>query len=212
MLDQACLARILFPLGDLPKSRTREIARELGLPNADKPDSQDICFIPDGNYRGFLKKEAAGKTTPPAMEPGLIQDASGKVLGEHAGIAFYTVGQRGGLGISAPQPLYVTKIDAPSNTLVVGPAQETLARETVVSEVKWVSGKTPVFPFQAMVQIRYKHQPVNARLDALTPTSLHVEFESPQRAVTPGQAAVFYSGSDEVLGGGIIRPQPEKNS
>ena len=205
MLGQDCLKQVLFPLGSLPKSKTREIARSLGLPNADKPDSQDICFIPDGDYRGFLKKEAARKGTSCGMEPGPIKDSVGRTLGEHKGISFYTVGQREGLGITSSKPLYVTKIEASSNTLVVGSAEETLSRQAVVEDVKWVAGEVPSFPLKSLVQIRYKHTAVNARVEARTPSGITVEFESPQRAVTPGQAAVFYTQSDEVLGGGIIR-------
>jgi tRNA-specific 2-thiouridylase len=205
MLGQNHLSQTLFPLGDLPKSKTREIARALDLPNYAKPDSQDICFIPDGDYRGFLKNEAVKKGTSAGMERGPIRDSSGKVIGEHEGIAFYTIGQREGLGISAEKPLYVTRIDAPANTLVVGPAEETLAQKATVEDIKWVLGQPPRLPLKSLVQIRYKHQPVNATLRPRTPSGVSVDFESPLRAVTPGQSAVFYTKSDEVLGGGIIR-------
>jgi tRNA-specific 2-thiouridylase len=209
-LDQECLAQALFPLGHLPKSKTREIARSLGLPNADKPDSQDICFIPDGNYKNFLKREGAERQTSKGMESGPIKDTAGRVLGEHQGVAFYTVGQREGLGLSAGKPLYVTKIDAPTKTLVVGEAGETLTREALVDDVQWVGGRLPEFPLRALIQIRYKHRPVPIQILSQTPQGLAVHFESPQRAVTKGQAAVFYGcpesgNADEVLGGGIIR-------
>ena len=197
-LGQKELSRILFPLGDLTKSEVRDIARRAGLRTADKPDSYEICFVPNEDYRQFISEEV-----PDAERPsGPIRHVDGRVLGQHKGLPFYTIGQREGLGISVGHPLYVTALETSSNTLVVGGKEDVLSQSVIVRQVTWVSGKTPVFPLSADVKIRSRHVGAPATLDH-DPAGVKVMFESPQSAVTPGQFAVFYEG-DSVLGGGVI--------
>lgn len=195
-LNQEQLRCTLFPLGNQTKGETRAKARALGLTSAERPESQEICFIPDNDYGRFIESRI-GPT-----EPGPILSADGSVLGRHKGIAHYTVGQRKGLGLAAPRPYYVLAIDAARNAVVVGHDDETRASTLDANCVNYCSGVVPDEPFDASVQIRYRHTAAPARV---IPDGDHafVEFHVSQRAVTPGQWAVFYVG-DEVVGGGII--------
>lgn len=194
-LGQRELARTLFPIGSLTKAEVRAIARELGLPVAAKPDSADICFVPDGDYRSFLAARLD-------QRPGPIVDETGATVGTHGGIAAYTVGQRKGLGVALGAPRYVTAVDAGRNVVVIGPEAGLLATRALVEDVRWVSGAPPAGPAAMDVKIRYRTAPARA---VVTPSEggADVRFERPQRAVTPGQAAVFYVGA-EVIGGGVI--------
>ncbi len=194
-LGQRELARTLFPVGDYTKAEVRALARELGLPVAAKPESADICFIPDGDYRAFLSSRLA-------LTPGPIVDETGAVVGQHQGVAAYTIGQRKGLGVALGAPRYVTEIDPARNVVVVGPEEDLLATRALVEDVHWVSGEAPSAPVRLDVKIRYRTEPA-AALVVPCEGGAEVRFERPQRAVTPGQAAVFYDG-DEVIGGGII--------
>jgi len=197
-LSQEQLAYVLFPLGDLTKEEVRGIARRLGLPVAEQPESQDICFLADGDYRRFLARQA-----PHLFRPGPIRDTTGRVLGQHQGLPAYTIGQRKGLGITAPEPLYVLEIDVAENVLVVGPAEALGQDECVVEEMHTIDGTTPVDPFQAVAQIRYRAQPTPVTVMPLPRARAHVRFSSPQRDITPGQFLVLYDG-EVVLGGGVI--------
>ncbi|RJQ37432.1 tRNA 2-thiouridine(34) synthase MnmA [Candidatus Parcubacteria bacterium] len=213
-LGQDVLARCLFPLGEMTKPEVRAYARHIGLPNADKPDSQGICFIGEIDVPQFLAKYIPG-------ERGLIKTAAGRVVGEHAGAAFYTVGQRRGLGIGGGVPYYVAEKDVATNTLVVAEGRDDAAlfrRELRADAVQWVSGRAPEFPLRSAARIRYR-QPVQECVvnaaslshgssgispnDSMTNDSILVAFDEPQRAVAPGQSIVFYDGK-RMLGGGII--------
>lgn len=196
-LDSARLSRILFPVGELPKPEVRRLASEAGLPVHEKPESQDICFVPDGDYAGFLDRNGA-----PA-QAGDFVDSLGNVLGRHRGVSRYTVGQRKGLGVSAPEPRFVLRIDAASNRVVLGTAAETFSPRAVVRDVTFVAGRAPATEFRAVARIRYRHPGAAASVRVDGPESMTVTFDEPQRSVTPGQALVLYDG-DEVLGGGWI--------
>ncbi len=207
-LSRALLQRALFPLGEMTKDEVRERARALGLATAAKPESQDICFIPDGDLRGFLERKAAARPALAAagrFEPGPVRDRDGRQLGMHAGSAFFTVGQRRGLGIAAGEPLYVTAIED-DNTLIVGPEEDLLAVGLEAEDVSWLlpPAAIPDGEFRAEVQIRYRAVPELATVARGLDRTLKVRFEAPQRAVAPGQSAVVYDG-DRVLGGGTIR-------
>ena len=199
MLGQEELARLLFPLGEMTKAEVRREAERRGLPTAGRPESQEICFIPDDDYRRFL----AGRL-PGAARPGPIRDLAGNVLGTHRGLPSYTVGQRKELGISGrPRPLYVIALDPAENALVVGP-EEALLRSTLeAEEVTFVSGRWPAGPLPVEARVRYRTPSAPATLLRLERGRVRLEFERPQRAITPGQAVVFYQG-EEVLGGGTI--------
>jgi len=199
-LTQERMERLLLPLGEYTKAEARAIAREAGLPVAEKRASQDICFIPEGDYRTFVEPRLSRRI------PGAIIDAEGRTLERHEGIHRFTIGQRHGLPLpgGTGRPLYVTAIDPESGTVTVGPA-ERLARQTLhASAVNWLAGASPDSPLRVEARIRYRAAPAAA---TVTPTGsgAFVEFDEPQRAVTPGQAVVFYRG-DEVLGGGTIEP------
>ncbi len=195
-LRQKQLARILFPLGGATKAEARCIAATRGLPVADKGESQEICFVPD-DYVAFLRERA-----PDTLRPGPILDLHGNVIGQHRGAPAYTIGQRRGLGIGAPRPLYVVGIDPNRNAVIVGEASDVVAAGCVVEEVSWVAGEAPELPLRAQVKIRYRAPAASATINA-DGREVTVRFAEPQRAVTPGQAAVFYR-ADEVLGGGTI--------
>jgi tRNA-specific 2-thiouridylase len=197
MLGQEELAHLLLPLGGYTKEQVRAVARDRGLPVADREESQEICFAM-GDYRRFL-------TTQPGVlfEPGPILDEEGAVLGQHHGLPAYTVGQREGLGISAPHPLYVLEIDAERNALVVGPRERLARSELRAGAVSFVSGKPPAQPVEVWAKIRYQAAAARATLMYLGGGEATVRFVEPQPAVTPGQGVVFYSG-DVVIGGGII--------
>ena len=198
-LTQAQLARAHFPLGALSKDEVRAMARTLGLATAEKPDSQDVCFVRDRDKNGFLKR-ALGVTET----PGPITDASGRVLGTHRGLLGYTIGQREGLGLAMGVPLYVLTIDTPRNRLVVGTREELLERTFMVAEVNWVSCEPPQVPIRAWVKIRSRHPAAAATIEPRDETSARVLCDEPQSAITPGQAAVFYDENGCVLGGGWI--------
>jgi tRNA-uridine 2-sulfurtransferase len=195
-LGQDELRRTLFPVGEFPKSEIREIARSHNLPNAEKPDSADICFIPSGDYRTFVRSRIEAV-------PGNIVSSDGGLVGQHAGIIDYTVGQRKRVPArGGDEPLFVLNVDASSNTVVVGPNEQLMADGLVAESVTFCGGLPPKSPRTAEVRIRYRSEPVQAEL-RLDGDRAEVRFERPQRAVTPGQAAVFYEG-DRVLGGGTI--------
>jgi len=198
MLGQEELRHTLFPVGDLLKEEVRAIAQRLALPVAGKPESQEICFIPDNDYRRFLMSRI-----PEAFRPGPITDPEGRVLGTHRGLPCYTIGQRKGLGIAAPEPMYVQRIDVERNTLVVAPARELGGCGLIAEEVNWVRGQPPEGPVQATVKIRLHGREATATVMPLPDGRARAVFARPQRDITPGQAAVFYAG-DVVLGGGII--------
>ena len=201
-LTQAQLARAAFPIGDLDKAAVRDYARRRGLPVADKPDSQEICFVPDGDYAAFVERRL-----PDGAAAGAIVGTTGEQLGRHDGIHRYTVGQRKGLRLSSSRPLYVLEIQPESQTVVVG-GRAALDRTAFgVAGVNWIAGRPPGGAIRAGVQIRHRHEPAHATIQPLAGGGAAVTFESPQRAVTPGQAAVFYDG-DEVLGGGWIEAEP----
>ena len=193
-LGQDRLSRILFPLGNYTKYQVRELASQNGLPSAGKPGSQDICFIAS-DYGAFLSRYF----TP---TPGEIVNSRGEVLGRHSGTAFYTVGQRHGLGLATTEPLYVTKIEADKNRLIVGSKQELHVTGLIAREVSWISGKAPSGPMTVAVKIRYRSPAVAATI-CPRQDSIEVRFHQPQPAVTSGQAAVFYQ-DNKVLGGGTI--------
>ncbi len=199
-LTQAILSRLYLPLGEArDKEEIRAEAQALGLTVAQRPDSQDLCFLGGRDYRSFLQQMA-----PEALRPGPIYDEAGKRLGEHRGLGFYTVGQREGLGIAAPTPLYVVRIDAAENALVVGPRAALERTECRVDEVTFVSGETPSERFACEVQIRYRAAPVAAEVEPVPPDGAIVRFAEAQRGLAPGQSAVFYAG-ERVLGGGVLR-------
>ncbi|MEZ4257342.1 MAG: tRNA 2-thiouridine(34) synthase MnmA, partial [Polyangiales bacterium] len=194
-VPSASLRRLRTPLGHLDKAAVRSEGRRLGIPNADKPDSQELCFVPDGDIRGFVERERG------AQPAGDIVDAAGGVLGEHDGIAGFTVGQRRGLKLGGGPPRYVLRIVPDENRVVVGDEGDLAAPGLRARDVQWVHGR-PSERFQASVRIRYRHEPAPAWV---TPTDagFDVEFDEPQRAVTPGQATVVYQ-HDEVVAGGFI--------
>jgi len=192
--------RTRFPLGAMTKGEVRDVARENGLANAEKPESMDLCFVAEGeNYRGFLERQGLA----PADEPGEIVDGAGSVLGRHDGVSNYTVGQRRGLGVSADRPLYVLKIDAPSRRVVVGGDESLLGDRCVIRRTRWIPFEKPGGELRARVRIRSTHDGAPAKIVDLGEGRAEIRFDDPQRAITPGQAAVAYDG-DLVLGGGWI--------
>ncbi len=198
-LTQAQLGAALFPIGELTKPEVRRIARKLGLEVADRPESQEICFVPDRNYAGLVAQRC-----PEALVPGPIIDTAGRVLGRHSGIIHYTIGQRKGMGIAAPHPLYVLAIDPDRRAIIVGRNEELYKRGLVAERVNFVSVNGLARPAELGVKIRYRHREAGAVVAAEGRDRLRVVFAKPQRAVTPGQSAVFYDG-DDVVGGGVIR-------
>jgi tRNA-specific 2-thiouridylase len=198
-LSQEQLGMALFPLGEMCKEEVRAIASRNGLPNADKPDSQDICFVPDGDYREFVRREA-GDTGP----CGDIVDSTGTVLGRHRGLASYTVGQRRGLGIRSERPTYVLALDAASNRVIVGGHDEQYRTALIADRMNWVSIEAPARALEATARIRSTHVGAAATVLPLPGERARVTFREPQRAITPGQAVVLYR-DDLVLGGGFIR-------
>ncbi len=202
-LTQEQLSRAIFPLGELTKPQVRAIAREKKLPVAEKPESQEICFIPTGSYREFIAAYLAEQGETMERRPGELVATDGRVLGEHPGVHHFTVGQRKGLGLAAGSPLYVTAIDAPRNRVTVGSNEALFKRRCRVREVNWIRPTVEGVTLEAGVRVRNRHAPRPARVEALENREATVEFAEPQRAITPGQAAVFYDG-DEVIGGGWI--------
>ncbi len=195
MLGQEDLARLLFPMSAFEKDEIRELATEMGLPNASKPDSADICFLPNEDYRDFIAERV-----PQAA--GDVVDSDGSVVGRHEGVARFTIGQRRGLGVEVGEKRYVTSIDPQLNLITIGPEEALLSGGLSAEALSWVGGEPPADEFEADVKIRYQAQAQPARV-RLTEAGAKVRFREPQRAITAGQAAVFYHG-DEVLGGGII--------
>jgi tRNA-specific 2-thiouridylase len=200
-LSQESLRHTVFPLGELPKSEVRKIAGELGLKTADKPESQDICFVPDDDYRRFLDDNFSDELK--VIHRGEIIGPNGQILGYHDGITNFTVGQRKGMGIAADRPLYVKRIDPVANRIHVGYEESCFARAATVHDVNWVSVGRPDGATNCEVKVRYRDVPHHARVIPLDDGSARIEFAEPVRAVTPGQSAVFYE-DDLVLGGGVI--------
>ena len=200
VLGQEQLAHALFPLGGYTKPEVRQLARQFDLPVADRSESQDLCFLGAGDYRSFLQRNAPGTGLP-----GPILDKQGRQIGRHQGLTAYTTGQRKGLGVASPIPLYVLGKDVTQNALIVGTAEELGGLELTARNVNWISGKPPNGPFRAQVKIRYKAREAWATATPLEGRKAHVRFDEPLRDITPGQAAVIYRG-DEVLGGGVIEP------
>lgn len=201
-LTQEQLSHALFPLGWMTKEKTRELARQRGLRVAEKPDSQEICFVPGNDYRAFLREHA-----PWAQRPGPILSLSGRKLGEHEGIAFYTIGQRHGLGIAAEKPLYVVDIDPERNAIIVGTKDDVWHGGLIAGDVNWVAIPTLEGELAVQVKVRYNSAPAEAVIrPGSSPGEVECLFASPVRAVTPGQAAVFYDGDVVVGGGTILRP------
>jgi len=197
-LTQDMLALTFFPVGSLTKREVRKRAKGLGLPVAEKPESQEICFVPNNDYAEFLRTRI-----PEAFRPGLIVDLNNKVLGEHQGIVHFTVGQRRGMKIAAPHPLYVISIDGEKNTVVVGENRDLYKSCLLASDLNFIALKELIEPIMARVKIRYKHTETKARITPLGNGKARIQFERPQRAITPGQAVVFYD-RDVVIGGGTI--------
>ena len=204
-LTQEQLAAARFPVGELTKAAVRHKARSLGLVTADKPESQEICFIPDNDYRGFLRKRI-----PDAFRPGPILDTQGSVLGEHRGLVNYTVGQRRGLGLSGARPLYVTALDPGRNALVVGEAGDVETDRLWAEQVNLIAVAGLQHPLEVTARIRHGHVPAPATIRADGPR-VEVRFEQPQRAAAPGQSVVFYRG-DLVVGGGVIAPRNREDA
>lgn len=199
-LTQEQLDHVLMPLGDLPsKDETRKIAEALDITIARKSDSQEICFIPDDNYSRFV-----GEERPNAVVPGEFVDLQGNVLGRHAGIIHYTIGQRKGLGITFGKPMFVVGIDASTNRVILGEGDAVFGKELIVEQVNFIPFKTLESSIQAECKIRYSAQPAPCTIEPIGMDTVKVTFDAPQRAITPGQAAVFYQG-DLLVGGGIIR-------
>ena len=206
VLDQERLSHALFPLGDYSKPQVRELARQFGLPVAERPESQDLCFLGDGDYRQFLHRNA-----PDVVQPGAILNTEGQIIGEHQGLAFYTIGQRKGLGIGSSEPLYVIDKDIQQNALIIGHKDDLGRSQLVANQMQWISGSAPAEPIRAQVKIRYKAQDAWAWVTPIEEQRVRIVFDQPLRDITPGQAAVLYDG-EVCLGGGIIQPSRGKNS
>ena len=203
-LNQDQLSRSLFPLGEMSKPEVREVAREQKLAVAEKVESQEICFVPDGDYAGFIDRYLmAENATEKIPANGELVDAHGRIVGRHDGIHRFTVGQRRGIGISAERPLYVISIDANRNQVVVGSADELLSDEFTAAGVNWIALDCPTGQVRAEVRVRYRHEAAAATITPLADGRALITFAEAQRAITPGQATVFYQG-DEVVGGGWI--------
>jgi len=203
-LTQDQLSRALFPLGEMSKPDARDAARRHDLAVAEKKESQEICFVPDGDYSGFIDRYlAAEQQTNRLPGEGEIVSASGQVLGTHSGIHRYTIGQRRGIGIADSRPLYVLNVDASNNRVVVGYDDELSSDEFTAAGVNWIALDNPAAPIRAEVRVRYRHTAAPSTITPLPNNRARVRFDEPQRAITPGQATVFYRG-DEVLGGGWI--------
>ncbi|OGS17317.1 MAG: tRNA 2-thiouridine(34) synthase MnmA [Elusimicrobia bacterium RIFOXYA2_FULL_50_26] len=198
-LTSGQLERLIFPLGEYTKAEVRDIARRLALPAAEKPESQEICFVPD-DYASFLR--AYLPDFDRKVRPGAIVDVNGAIVGKHKGLAFYTIGQRKGLGLSSPEPLYVIALDPAKNEVVVGGKEKVYSSKMPVETLSWAEGKTPELPLKCMVKIRRMHKEASALISPAGAGVL-VEFDKPQMAITAGQSAVFYE-NNHVLGGGII--------
>ena len=199
VLEQEKLRRTFFPIGEYAKPDVRQLARKFDLPVASRADSQDLCFLANRDYRGFLARNAPGA----AGQPGPIVTTAGSVIGEHQGLPFYTIGQRKGLGIAAPDPLYVLRKDLATNTLIVGREDELGQRSLTAEGVNWVTGSAPDGPLRVTAKIRYKATEADATVTPVENGQVRVEFDHPMRDITAGQRVVFYQG-EECLGGGAI--------
>jgi tRNA-specific 2-thiouridylase len=202
-LSQEQLSRSEFPLGELTKDEVRELARSVNLPVAEKPESMELCFVPSGNYVQFIQAYARELGKPLSEAEGEIVTEDGTVLGRHSGVHNYTVGQRKGLGFATGKAVYVLAIDSEKNRVIVGEDEALRASTLEIENVNWVSIAEPVAAVRAQVKIRHKHQPAEATVNALPGSRARIVFDTPQRAITPGQAAVAYDG-DRVLAGGWI--------
>lgn len=203
-LTQDQLSRALFPLGELSKNDARQAARDNQLAVAEKKESQEICFVPDGDYAGFIDRYLTAEQQTDRLPPsGDIVTSNGEVVGSHTGIHRYTIGQRRGIGVSQPRPLYVLGIDTAKDRVIVGYDEDLLSEEFTAAGVNWIALDNPAEPVRAEVRVRYRHTAAPATLTPLEDNRVRVEFDEPQRAITPGQATVFYRG-DEVVGGGWI--------
>lgn len=200
-LAQSELSHAIMPVGEMTKDEVRAAAAQAGLHVAGRPESQDVCFVPGGDLEAFLRERR-----PDALEPGPIVDLDGTVLGEHGGIALYTVGQRSGLGLSRPSPAYVVRIVAEENTIVVGDEGDLYSSRLTARDLSWIAGRPPGRSFRAQAKIRYAGEPAACRVD-LSEGEARVTFDEHRRAIAPGQAVVFYDG-DTVLGGGTIESPP----
>jgi tRNA-specific 2-thiouridylase len=199
VLNQERLQHACFPIGEYPKSEVREIARRFNLPIAERPDSQDLCFLGNGDYHSFLLRNA-----PDVLQPGPILNRAGVPLGEHQGLAFYTIGQRKGLGLAPSNPLYVLEKDVAHNALIVGYKHELGCKSLTATQMNWIDGAAPSTPFRAEIKIRYKAREAWAVVTPKNESSVEIQFDEPVLDITPGQAAVIYNG-DICLGGGIIQ-------
>jgi len=197
-LNQQSLAHFLMPLGAYTKVHTRELAEQYHLPVAHKPDSQEICFVPHDDYKAYLREHR-----PACLRPGDIVDRAGHVLGQHAGVPLYTIGQRKGLGIAAPAPLYVVALDMAKNQVVVGGKDEVYARGLIAEDLNWIALDQLTEPLHVTAKVRYGKREGQAAVMPLADGRVQVTFAEPQRAVTPGQSVVFYQ-DDVVVGGGVI--------
>ena len=197
-LTQHQLAHLLLPVGEYDKPSIRDSARQAGLINADKSDSQDICFVPDGNYLRFLQEYGGVE-----LRPGNFVDSTGRVLGRHKGLPGYTTGQRKGLGVSAGKHVYVLRKNAADNTILLGDNEELFSSVLTADRVNWISGEAPAAPLRVTAKTRYSQTEAEATAAPLPDGRIRVEFDRPQRAITAGQAVVLYDG-EQVLGGGTI--------
>lgn len=203
-LSQEQLSRSDFPLGELTKDEVRALARRVQLPVAEKPESMELCFVPNGNYVQFIHAYSRDAGVPLSTAEGEIVTEDGAVVGHHHGVHNFTIGQRKGLGFAAGKPLYVLSIDPAANRVIVGDDEALRLTAFEVQDVNWVSTSKPATPIRASVKIRHKHEPASATVEPSAENGARITFDVPQRAVTPGQAAVFYDGA-RVLGGGWIR-------
>ncbi len=207
-LSKDQLSRAMFPLGELSKPDAREAARRSDLAVAEKKESQEICFVPDGDYAGFIDRYlAAEQQTDRLPGAGEIVTAAGEVIGAHTGIHRFTIGQRRGIGIANARPLYVLNVDSEKNRIVVGHEEELASDGFTAAGVNWIALEHPVDPIHAEVRVRYRHTPAPATITPLHDNRARVKFDEPQRAITPGQATVFYRGNEVVGGGWIVKRQ-----
>jgi tRNA-specific 2-thiouridylase len=203
-LTQEQLSRSEFPLGELTKEEVRGVARRVNLPVADKPESMELCFVPNGNYVQFIEAYSRERGAPLPDGGGEIVNEEGVVVGRHSGVHQFTIGQRKGLGFAAGKPLYVLSIDRENNRVVVGDDKSLRTATCEVENINWIALENPVEPVRAAVKIRHKHVPAEATVEPFGTTRARIVFDVPQRAITSGQGAVFYD-ADRILGGGWIR-------
>lgn len=200
-LTQEQLSHTVFPLAGITKDEVKNLAQKMMLPSASRPESQEICFIPDNDYAEFLENYSSTVSLP-----GPILDSAGKTIGQHLGITHYTIGQRKGLGLAVPEPLYVTGIDAKNNTITVGTREQIFSYEMVAADLNWLAFTPPERPVKVQARARYRSPNVEAIITPINDNELYIRFSTPQMAITPGQSVVFYD-NDIVIGGGIISRQ-----